>query len=235
MDEILALQEDGIPVVASMGSVAASGGYLIAMNADRVFASPSTITGSIGIFGMFPTYQRTMSTVGIATDGIGSTPWTGEFRPDREMSDHAKQLFQLVINDGYQDFIGSVAESRGMDLDAVDAIGQGRVWTGMDALNNGLIDELGGLDDAIAAAAELAEISDDEFGIKTIEQKLSPTEQMIVDLLGAVSVLGVDVSGWGGTHSFVDNIASSILENAAPLLRFNDPQGVYAHCLCEIR
>lgn len=235
MDEILALQEDGIPVVASMGSVAASGGYLIAMNADRVFASPSTITGSIGIFGMFPTYQRTMSTVGIATDGIGSTPWTGEFRPDREMSDHAKQLFQLVINNGYQDFIGSVAESRGMDIDAVDAIGQGRVWTGMDALNNGLIDELGGLDDAIAAAAELAEISDDDFGIKTIEQELSPTEQMIVDLLGAVSVLGVDVSGWGGTHSFVDNVASSILDNAAPLLRFNDPQGVYAHCLCEIR
>jgi protease-4 len=235
MDEIVALQEAGKPVVASMSSVAASGGYLIAMNADRVFASPSTITGSIGIFGMFPTYQRTLDAVGITTDGVGTTPWSGEFRPDREMSDRARRLFQLVINDGYQDFIGSVAASREMDIDAVDAIGQGQVWTGMDALNNGLVDELGGLDDAIAAAAELAEISDDDFGIKTIEQKLSPTEQMIVDLLSVVRTTGVDLSGWGGDASFVRDITLSIAEKARPLLRFNDPKGVYAHCLCDIR
>jgi protease-4 len=215
--------------------VAASGGYLIAMNTDRVFASPSTITGSIGIFGMFPTYQRTLDAVGITTDGVGTTPWSGEFRPDREMSDRARRLFQLVINDGYQDFIGSVAASREMDIDAVDAIGQGQVWTGMDALNNGLVDELGGLDDAIAAAAELAEISDDDFGIKTIEQKLSPTEQMIVDLLSVVRTTGVDLSGWGGDASFVRDITLSIAEKARPLLRFNDPKGVYAHCLCDIR
>jgi len=143
-DEILAVREAGKPVVASMGSVAASGGYLISMNADQIFASPSTITGSIGIFGMFPTYQRTLDAVGIATDGVGSTPWSGELRPDRQMSDHTKALFQLVINDGYQDFIGSVAESREMEIEAVDAIGQGQVWTGMDGLNNGLVDELGG-------------------------------------------------------------------------------------------
>jgi protease-4 len=235
MDEIVALQEEGKPVVASMGSVAASGGYLIAMNADRVFASPSTITGSIGIFGMFPTYQRTLDAIGIATDGIGTTPWSGEFRPDREMSDRARKLFQLVINDGYQDFIGSVAESREMDIDAVDAIGQGQVWTGMDALNNGLIDELGGLDDAIAAAAELAEISDDKFGIKAIEQELSPTEQMIVDLLSVVRTAGMDLSGWGGDSSLIDDITLSIAEKARPLLRFNDPKGVYAHCLCDIK
>ena len=105
LDEIVALQEAGKPVVASMGSVAASGGYVLSMQADRVFANPSTITGSIGIFGMFPTYQRTLEVVGVATDGVGSTPWTGELRPDREMSGDAKQLFQLVINDGYQDFI----------------------------------------------------------------------------------------------------------------------------------
>jgi len=235
VDEIVALKEAGKPVVASMGSVAASGGYVLSMEADRVFANPSTITGSIGIFGMFPTYQRTLEVVGVATDGIGSTPWTGELRPDREMSEHAKQLFQLVINDGYQDFITSVAESREMEVEDVDAIGQGQVWTGMDALNNGLVDELGNLDDAIAAAAELAGLSDDDFGIKTIEQELSPTEQMIVDLLSAVSVTGFDVSRWREQPDIVNDVAARIAEKAAPLLRFNDPKGVYSHCFCEIR
>jgi len=233
-DEVLALQQAGKPVVASMGSVAASGGYLISMNADRIFASPSTITGSIGIFGMFPTYQRTLDAIGVATDGVGSTPWSGELRPDRQMSDHAKALFQLVINDGYQDFIGSVAESRELEIEAVDAIGQGQVWTGMDGLNNGLVDELGGLDDAIAAAAELAEISDKDYGIKIIEQKLSPTEQLIIDLLGVIKGLGVSTSGSGKERSLFDNISQSIMEKAQPLLRFNDPKGVYTHCLCDV-
>lgn len=235
VDEIMALQEDGKPVVASMGSVAASGGYMIAMNADRVFASPSTITGSIGIFGMFPTYQRTLETVGISTDGVGSTPWSGELRPDREMSDHAKALFQLVINDGYQDFIGSVAESRQMDIAAVDAIGQGQVWTGMDALNNGLIDELGELDDAIAAAADLAEIGAKDYGIKVIEQELSSMEQLVVDLLSVISAMGIDVSTVDNDRSLANSITQSIAEKARPLLRFNDPKGVYTHCLCDIR
>jgi len=235
VDEILALQEEGKPVVASMGSVAASGGYQISMYADRIFASPSTITGSIGIFGMFPTYQRTLEVIGISTDGIGSTRWSGELRPDRAMSEHAKQLFQLVIDDGYRDFIGSVADGRGMEIDAVDAIGQGQVWTGMDALNNGLVDELGGLDDAISAAAELAEISDEDFGIKNIDQELSPTEQMVIDLLSTVATMGIDVSGWAGQRSLVDDIKDSVAEKTNTLLRFNDPKGVYSHCLCDIR
>jgi protease-4 len=235
VDEILALQEEGKPVVASMGSVAASGGYQISMYADRIFASPSTITGSIGIFGMFPTYQRTLEAIGISTDGIGSTPWSGELRPDRAMSEHAKRLFQVVIDDGYQDFIGSVADSRSMEIDAVDAIGQGQVWTGMDALNNGLVDELGGLDDAIAAAAELAGISDEDFGIKSIDQELSATEQMVIDLLGAAATMGIDVSGWTEQRSLVDDIKNSVAEKTSTLLRFNDPKGVYSHCFCDIR
>jgi protease-4 len=235
LDEIRALQEAGKPVVASMGSVAASGGYVISMYADRVFASPSTITGSIGIFGMFPTYQRTLDAIGITTDGVGSTPWSGELRPDRAMSDQAKQLFQMVINDGYQDFISAVADSRGMEVEAVDAIGQGQVWTGMDALNNGLIDELGGLDDAIAAAAELAEISDEDFGIKIIEQELSPTQQMLIDLIGTAASMGVDVSGWAGQSSVVDDIKDIVAEKTRTLLRFNDPKGIYSHCFCDIR
>jgi len=235
MDEIKALRESGKPVVASMGSVAASGGYAISMHADRVIASPSTITGSIGVFGMFPTYQRTLGAVGIATDGVGTTPWSGELRPDREMSEHAKQLFQLVINDGYDDFISAVADTREMEIEEVDAIGQGQVWTGMDALNNGLIDELGGLEDAIVAAADLAGLDEDEFGVKSIEQELTPTQQMIVDLLGAGATMGIDLSHWSGRRSVVDEITQQVAAKTDSLLRFNDPKGVYSHCLCNIR
>ena len=151
------------------------------------------------------------------------------------MSDEAKQVFQLVINNGYLDFITSVAESRGMSVEDVDAIGQGQVWTGADALEHGLIDELGGLSDAIAAAAELAELDDGDYGVKTIEQRLSPTEQMIIDLLGSVHAFGVDMGRLGRNSTVVDDIAATVVEKAGPLLRFNDPKGVYAHCLCDFR
>ncbi len=233
--EVMALREAGKPVVASMGSVAASGGYVIGMQADKIIASPSTVTGSIGIFGMFPTYQRTLDVIGIAVDGIGTTPWSGELRPDREMSDQARALFQLVIDDGYQDFIANVAESRELDVEFVDEIGQGQVWIGTDALVHGLVDELGGLDDAIMAAAELAELNEGEYGTKLIEQRLSPGEQMIVDLLGTIRALGFDISGWAGQRTLVDDLTRDVADKAARMLRFNDPKGVYSHCFCDIR
>ena len=235
MNEVLALREAGKPVVASMGSVAASGGYVISMQADKVIASPSTVTGSIGIFGMFPTYQRTMDAVGIAVDGIGTTPWSGQLRPDREMSDQAKALFQLVIDDGYRDFITKVATSRDLEVDFVDEIGQGQVWIGSDALVHGLVDELGSFEDAIAAAAELADMGDGEYGTKLIEQRLSPGEQMLVDLLGTISTMGFDVSGWAGQRTLIDDLAADLASKAGSMLRFNDPKGVYAHCFCDIR
>lgn len=234
-DEINALRDAGKPVVASMGSVAASGGYAISMDADMVFASASTITGSIGIFGMFPTYQRTLDAIGIANDGVGTTPWSGELRPDREMSDETKELFQLAVNDGYQDFISAVAETRDLDVGFVDEIGQGQVWTGVDALTYGLVDELGSLDDAVEAAAELGGLTDGEYGIKLIEQRLSPGEQMLVDLLGTISTLGLDVSGWAERPSLVEDLAGNVTDKASRLLRFNDPKGVYSHCFCDIR
>jgi protease-4 len=235
VDEILALRNAGKPIVASMGSVAASAGYAISMVADKVIASPSTITGSIGIVGMFPTYQRTIATIGISTDGVGTTPWSGMFRPDREMSVQAKELFQSFINDGYDDFISDVAANREMEKEAVDAIGQGQVWTGMEALNNGLVDELGGLDDAIAAAAELAGLDEGDFGIKSIEQELSPTEQMIIDLMSVARSAGIDMSKWAGQPTAVARLADDIAARAESLLRFNDPKGIYSHCFCDIR
>ncbi len=230
--EIAALQDAGKPVVASMSSVAASGGYWISVGADRVFASPTTITGSIGIFGMFPTYQRAAAYLGLANDGVGSTPLAGQLRPDRAMTDETRRLFQLVIEEGYDDFIGRVATYRGMEKSEVDAVGQGRVWTGADALEHGLVDELGGLEEAIAFAAELVDLPDEEYGRKWIRTQLTPTEQMIVDLLGSTQRFGLQLDFLQERPGSLQKIAARLEEALAPLTRFDDPKGVYAHCLC---
>ena len=149
------------------------------------------------------------------------------------MSDHAKQLFQLVIEDGYDDFITRVAESRGLEKQAVDAIAQGRVWTGVDALENGLVDELGSFEDAIASAAELAGLEDGTYGRKKIVTELSTTEQLIVDMLGVAKTAGIDASDLVTQPTSLERIATRLGEIVSPFLRFNDPQGVYAHCLCS--
>ena len=231
-NEIEQIKKAGKPVVASMSSAAASGGYWISMAADQIYASPATVTGSIGIFGMFPTFQRTLETIGISTDGVGTTPWAGEFRPDREMAQHTGELIQMVINRGYDDFIERVAEYRGMEKAAVDEIAQGQVWTGAEALELGLVDELGGLDDSIDAAAELAGLAVGEYGKKYYEKELSPTEQLAVEFLGGVRWLGVDAAGLFERNSSVARLAGLVEDALAPLLRFNDPRGVYSHCLC---
>jgi protease-4 len=232
--EIVALQAAGKPVIASMSSIAASGGYWISVVADRVIASPATVTGSIGIFGMVPTFQRTLRMAGIATDGVGTTPWSGELRPDREMSEHTRQLFQLVIEDGYDDFISGVATHRELDKDYVDSIAQGQVWTGDDAFENGLVDQLGDFDDAILAAAELAGLSEGEYGQKLIERQLTPTEQMILDLLSIFRVTGMDPTVFVDTPTPVEVFANQLQELVAHVGRFNDPKSIYAHCFCEI-
>lgn len=232
-DEIEALQKAGKPVIASMSSVAASAGYYIAAGADRILAQPSTITGSIGIFGMFPTYQRSLEALGVATNGVGSSIWAGQLRPDREMSAEARQMFQLLIEDGYDDFITHIANYRGMDKDAVDRIGQGQVWLGIDALENGLVDEFGGLDEAIELAAELGEYTGKGFGVKHFRQELSPSEQMIVDLLSFAGSMGVRPERWFGANSAAERLALRLEDTLSALDRFNDPKGIYSHCFCE--
>ncbi len=234
-DEVKALRAAGKPVVASMSSVAASGGYSISMHADRILANSSTITGSIGVFGMFPTYQRSLEAVGVTTDGVGTTPWSGEFQPDREMSSQAKQLLQLFVEDTYDDFITDVATSRGMDKATVDKIGQGQVWTGAEAIRNGLVDELGTLEDAVNTAGELAGLDVGDFGTVIIETELSPSERIIVDFLGVAARSGVDLSRWIRTPDFVTQLLKNIDQSVATLLRFDDPKGMYTHCLCDFK
>jgi protease-4 len=231
--EIGTLQAAGKPVVASMGGVAASGGYWISVVADRVVASPATVTGSIGVFGMVPTFQRTLKAVGVATDGVATTPWAA-VRPDLELPDQARQLIQMLIENIYDDFLSKVSERRGMDKQAVDAVAQGQVWTGVDALQNGLVDELGGLDDAVGIAAELAGLEDGAFGQIAIKPSLSPTEQMIVDLLTVVRRGGIDVSSFVAAPAPIALFADQLQKFLAGVTKFNDPRGVYSHCFCEM-
>jgi protease-4 len=234
LDEIEQLRAADKPVVASMSSVAASGGYWISMAADKIYASDVTITGSIGIFGMLPTFQRSLAALGVSTDGVGTSTWAGQFRPDREMSDEAKALFQLVINRGYDDFISKVAEFRGLDKVSVDRIAQGQVWTGADALDHGLIDAIGGLDEAVVAAAELAELEDGEYGRKYIQKELTATEQFALEFLGAVASLGIDAGRFIDRQTELSRLASVVESALDPVLRFNDPKGVYSHCFCDL-
>ena len=161
--EIEQIQKSGIPVVVSMGSLAASGGYWIAAGADQIWASPTTITGSIGVFGVVPTFENSLATLGVYSDGIGTSPIADIYHLDRPMSPQAQQLIQLGVNNIYQQFIDLVAEGRDSTSAEIHEIAQGRVWTGRKAKELGLVDELGSLDDAIAAAAKIADLDDYEL------------------------------------------------------------------------
>jgi len=178
--EIEQIQKSGIPVVVSMGSLAASGGYWIAAGADQIWAAPTTITGSIGVFGVVPTFENTLAALGIYNDGIGTSPIADIYHLDRPMSPQAKQLIQLGVNNIYQQFLDLVAKGRDSTPDSVHEIAQGRVWTGRKAKELGLVDELGGLDDAIAAAAELAEL--DDYELIDIKPTLKFQQQLLKKL-----------------------------------------------------
>ncbi len=167
--EVQALREAGKPVVVSMGHVAASGGYWISMNADTIYADPSTITGSIGVFGILPNFTQTLDRLGIHTDGVGTTRLAGAFDPTRPMEPDVGRLIQAGIEKTYADFIGKVAEGRDSTPQAIDEIARGRVWSGAQARDRGLVDELGGLADAVADAARRAGLEDDAYRVRYVE------------------------------------------------------------------
>ena len=237
--EVELLKEAGKPVIASMGTYAASGGYWISAPADKIYAAPSTITGSIGIFGMMMTFEKSLSKMGIYTDGVGTTDIAG-FSPTRPLTPGMAELFQLTINKGYQEFIQLVATNRNMTLEQVDAIAQGRVWSGLKAKELGLVDELGNLNDAIAAAAELADV--EQYDTLLIEKELSPRSQMLQELLGSSSSLIALISEESKSYNveLTDNsVSSQPLSNIVKMMKaelsqinqFNDPQGKYALCI----
>lgn len=236
--ELEQLRDSGKPLVVSMGSMAASGGYWIATPADQIWASESTITGSIGIFGLYPTFEDSFEKIGLNTDGIGTTELSGAFAVGNELPELAENILQSMLEDGYNDFISLVAESRNMTLDEVDAIAQGRVWSGEDAYTLGLVDNIGNLDDAINAAAELAGL--ERFEKRLIEQQLTPGQQLVRDLTNSVyfrSAVDKFVTQPRGLFTSTLNPTSllggfyqEINQDLEELLKYNDPQGLYLQC-----
>jgi len=179
--ELVAAQDQGIPVIASMGPVAASGGYWISATADQIWAQPTTITGSIGIFGVLPTFEKTLAKIGVYSDGVGTTPLATGFNTSMPLSDRAKEVLQLNIEAGYDEFLKLVATGRDMSVEDVDKIAQGRVWIGTKAHELGLVDHLGDFQDAVKAASELADLED--YDLVFYRDKIDPFDQFLIDFL----------------------------------------------------
>ncbi len=231
-NEVEALKKAGKPVVVSMSSLAASGGYWISMSADKIVAQPTTLTGSIGIFSVITTFEKGFSKLGINTDGVGTSPFSGD-GITTGLSEGASQAFQLGIEHGYKRFISLVGSNRDMTVEEVDKVAQGRVWTGQDALSFGLVDQMGDFDDAVELAAKLANVTD--YGIYWVEEPLSPTELFLQEFMNQVKVsLGVDATSL--LPKSVQPVAQQFEQDASLLQSFNDPKGQYAFCLnCQVQ
>lgn len=231
--ELVAAQESGIKVIASMGPVAASGGYWIASTADEIWAAPSTITGSIGIFGIIQTFEDTLKKVGISADGVGTTPLAGAFDIRRPMSDMSKDIVQQAIEAGYDEFLTLVAQGRSMTVEDVDKIAQGRVWAGTTAKELGLVDHLGGFDEAVAAAASAVGIED--YSLVFYREQPDPFDQMLADILN--STVGLDNLGTltGAGINPVMQQALDFKQELEFLSTLNDPMARYAICFeCKV-
>lgn len=227
--ELELTRQEGIPVVISMGSVAASGGYWISMAADEVWATPNTITGSIGVFSAFPTIENSLEKIGINTDGVGTTELAGALRLDRALSPLTQNILQQSVNSIYQQFLDLVANARQTSSAQIHAVAQGRVWTGRAAMDLGLVDKLGNLNETIAAAAELAELGD--YQVFEVEKQLSPSEQFAKQLAGElVSIGNISFDQSSPLLSLLTS-AESQFKPLVKLLQSGDPRSVYAQCL----
>ena len=233
--EIELTRKAGIPVVVSMGNVAASGGYWISMNANRIYADPSTISGSIGIFGLVMNAPRLMDKLGIHSDGVGTTRWAGAFDPARPLDPAVGELIQSTIDHGYKQFIGNVARARGRTPEQIDAIARGRVWSGAQAKARGLVDAFGGLRDAIEGAAKLGGVAKGQYRVVYVEKPMTTFEKFFAGLTGdarARSMLAA--SGLG--NLFLPAHAQDDLAHAMDWLSTEKgkPFGAVAHCFCGL-
>jgi protease-4 len=218
--EVQALHDGGKPVVVSMGALAASGGYWVSMDADQIWAHDTTITGSIGIFGMIPTFEKPLEKLGIHTDGVGTTALAGSSRMDRPLTADVTAIIQSQVEYGYRNFIEGVAAGREMKVEDVDKIARGRVWSGADALKLGLVDEIGGFEEAVAAAAKLAGLEEGRYELREFKPELGLPFQRWLGFLGT-------------SGSAAAKLLQPPLTQVNQLLRiFSDPRGVYAYCFC---
>jgi len=235
-EQVLALKAAGKPVVASMGSLAASGGYWIAAPADEIWASPTTLTGSIGIFGFFTTFENAAAELGVHVDGVGTSSLSPLLATGiGPLPDTAADILQQSTEDGYERFLKVVGEGRGLDRDYIDSIAQGRVWIAKTAKDLKLVDNLGDLDAAIASAAAKAGL--EQYDVVEMTETVTPFQR----LFGKMSAQAMKAAGLGEGKAFSRASALKTLiakadEQLAFFNGFNDPNGVYARCLaCEGR
>lgn len=219
-NQLAELRETGKPLVVSMGSVAASGGYWIAAEADEIFALPSTLTGSIGVFGAFPILADTLENLGIYTDGVSTSRVAGSMRIDRPLSEVARRSIQSGVEFSYAKFLDIVAQGRGISVEEADEVARGRVWTGAEAQQLGLVDQMGGLKQAVAAAADRAGLS--RYELEWMEDDLPAGLQIFQGLL--------DDFGYAmptPMRAFIARLAAPL----STLQTFSDKRGIYALCL----
>lgn len=231
--EIEAIRAAGKPVIASMSSTAASGGYYIAMDADEIWASPSTLTGSIGVFAVIPTFERTLGKLGVTTDGIGTTPLAGSLSVERSFKPEVREILQWSVDHAYQTFIGHVAAAREKTVEEIDAVAQGRVWAGSDALGIGLVDKLGSYQEALNAAASRAKLGED-YKIEYIEpslgwrQALARQAQVLAGRATQALVPQATLLGQAR------RLLSPVEHELTRLARFGETPQPYYYCACSV-
>ena len=231
-DAMAATREQGIPIVVSMGSYAASGGYWIATEADRILAMPTTITGSIGVYSVIPTMEDSLAALGVYSDAVNTTANASLLQLNRPMTEQAKIIFQSGVDNVYSRFITLVANARNSTPKAVHEIAQGQVWTGQKALQLGLVDQLGDLNDAIVEAAELADLS--EYSVIYQRKPLTVFEQFLAEINGNIRAslagLGVNIDQASWLPDSLRQQAVSLLKPFALLDQLTDPRGLYLYC-----
>ena len=238
-EKVLEVKAAGKPVVVSMSSVAASGGYWIAASADEIWAMPGTLTGSIGVFAMIPTIERGLNRLGINYDGAGTTEFATAGRPHQPFPPRLAPFVQGMVDGLHHRFVDLIAESRNMARARAGELATGTVWTGADALELGLVDQLGGLQGAIDAAAKLAGI-EEGYDTVRLQELPSPWEAFLLEFAGSVGapLAGLLPAGMPGLAEAEALRAASeragmggALSHARMLLSLDDPQGIYAYCL----
>lgn len=225
--ELAAARAAGKSVVVSMGGMAASGGYWISTPANYIVANPSTLTGSIGIFGVITTVENSLDSIGVHTDGVSTSP-LADVSITRALPPEAQQMMQLSIENGYKRFITLVADARHSTPEQIDKIAQGHVWTGQDAKANGLVDSLGDFDDAVAKAAELAKVK--QWHLEYYVDEPTFFDKVMDNMSGSVRPMLPDAFQ-AMLPAPLASVASTVKSESDKLAAFNDPQNRYAFCL----
>lgn len=225
-EELVAAKKEGKVVVVSMGAMAASGGYWLAADADAIVAAPTTLTGSIGIFGAVPTVEKTLANLGIHGDGVGTTAIAHFGNLTTAMSEEEAASWQMDIEEGYRRFLGIVAKGRNKKVEEVEKIAEGRVWDGETALKLGLVDKLGNLQEAIAEAAKRAQVPEEngyfieltpENYLERFKREEQPIEALVRRLFAS--------------DALPRRLQRPASEHLDFLLQNSDPRGLYSHCL----